>query len=89
MSRELRAKVTFTCANLLEDLQRLGRFDVILLRNVMIYFDLNTKIELVVRLQQMLQPHGYLIIGLSESLTGISSTLRMVQPSIYEATDRA
>jgi chemotaxis protein methyltransferase CheR len=91
VTRELRSRVRFHCLNLIGDFRQLGRFDVIMLRNVMIYFDLKTKIDLVLRLQQMLQPDGYLIIGLSESLTGISSTLRMVQPSIYEAvgTDRA
>jgi chemotaxis protein methyltransferase CheR len=91
MSRELRARVSFVCANLLDDLGHLGRFDVILLRNVMIYFDGDTKIDLIARLREMLQPRGYLIIGLSETLNGISSDLHAVKPSIYElvGADRA
>jgi chemotaxis protein methyltransferase CheR len=81
--RELRARVQFHCLNLMEDVRRLGRFDVIFLRNVMIYFDVDTKRDLVNRLQDMLHPAGHLIIGSSESLNSISAGLRMVEPSIY------
>ncbi|MEU8613339.1 CheR family methyltransferase [Actinoplanes sp. NPDC048791] len=81
--RELRARVEFHCLNLMEDFRRLGRFDVIFLRNVMIYFDLATKRDLVDRMQQLLFPGGFLIIGSSESLNAIPSPLRMVEPSIY------
>ncbi|MGI5240880.1 CheR family methyltransferase [Dactylosporangium sp. CA-139066] len=79
----LRERVTFLHANLLDDLGDLGRFDVILLRNVMIYFDQPTKAALVQRLQNMLHPEGHLIVSLSETLNGIPSHLRMVRPSIY------
>ncbi|GAA0744020.1 CheR family methyltransferase [Dactylosporangium roseum] len=79
----LREHVTFLHANLLHDLHDLGRFDVILLRNVMIYFDLPTKTALIQRLQEMLYPGGHLIVSLSETLNGIPSRLRMVRPSIY------
>ncbi|MEV4510067.1 CheR family methyltransferase [Dactylosporangium sp. NPDC049525] len=83
IDRALRARTTFLGANLLEDLSRLGRFDVIMLRNVMIYFETATKAEVVGRLQEMLHPGGYLIVSLSETLNGIPSRLRTVQPSIY------
>ncbi|MFI5958404.1 CheR family methyltransferase [Cryptosporangium sp. NPDC051539] len=80
---ELRARTTFVRANLMENLTGLGRFDVIFLRNVMIYFGADTKIALVERLEEMLQPGGYLIVSLSETLKGISSRLKMVEPSVY------
>lgn len=86
IDRALRARTTFLGANLLEDLSRLGRFDVILLRNVMIYFETATKVEVIGRLQEMLHPGGYLIVSLSETLNGIPSRLRAVQPSIYRLT---
>ena len=54
-----------------------------MLRNVMIYFDMETKRSLIQRLQEMLVTGGHLIIGSSESLNAIPSRLRMVQPSIY------
>ncbi|MET0492583.1 MAG: protein-glutamate O-methyltransferase [Actinoplanes sp.] len=84
VSPELRAKVEFQRVNLMEDFRQLGQFDVILLRNVMIYFDLETKRDLVPRLQATLQPGGHLIIGSSETLSAIPSDLRMIQPSVYQ-----
>jgi chemotaxis protein methyltransferase CheR len=86
IGRELRARVEFHWHNLMEDFRHLGRFDVIMLRNVMIYFDMDTKRELVPRLEEMLVPGGHLIIGTSESLNSIPSGLRMVLPSIYRRT---
>ena len=80
---QLRSRVTFLQANLMEDLSRLGRFEVILLRNVMIYFGIETKTEVIGRLQEMLHPGGYLIVSLSETLNGIASRLRPVEPSVY------
>ncbi|GAA0463532.1 chemotaxis protein methyltransferase [Paractinoplanes deccanensis] len=87
VTRELRAKVRFHCRNLNHDFRELGKFDVIFLRNVMIYFDLDTKRTLVPRLQEQLVPGGHLIIGSSESLSAIPSRLRMVEPSIYRLDD--
>jgi chemotaxis protein methyltransferase CheR len=81
--RELRGRVQFHCLNLIEDIRWLGRFDVIFLRNVMIYFELATKRDLVNRMQDALVPGGHLIIGSSESLNAIPSDLRMVEPSVY------
>ncbi|MFC7534207.1 CheR family methyltransferase [Actinoplanes sp. GCM10030250] len=83
VDRDLRSRVQFHCRNLIEDFSELGRFDVIMLRNVMIYFDMETKRSLVPRLAEMLVPGGHLIIGSSESLNAIPSRLRMVEPSIY------
>jgi chemotaxis protein methyltransferase CheR len=85
VARELRGRVTFIRANLLDRLGELGRFDVIMLRNVMIYFDTETKVALVKRLTEMLRPGGYLIVSHSESLHGIApADLRMTRPSIYQ-----
>jgi chemotaxis protein methyltransferase CheR len=83
VNRRLRARVTFRQDNLMGQLGHLGRFDVIFLRNVMIYFDPETKRGLVQRLQEMLHPGGYFIVSHSESLNGIPSRLQMIEPSIY------
>lgn len=82
--RSLRDKVTFLHANLMSDLQRLGRFDLIMVRNVMIYFDTPTKHGLVARLADMLYPGGYLMISHSESLNGFPTRVQMVAPSVYQ-----
>jgi chemotaxis protein methyltransferase CheR len=84
----LRDRTTFVCANLLGDLPAIGRFEVILLRNVMIYFDTETKTRLVQRLVQMLRPGGYLITGHAETLNGIPTHLELVEPSIYRLPGR-
>ena len=61
----------------------LGRFDVIFLRNVLIYFDQKTKTKVVERLLSALKPGGYFIVSHSESLHGITQRLAAVKPSIY------
>jgi chemotaxis protein methyltransferase CheR len=83
IDRSLVSHVTFREANLIDLPGDLGVFDVIFLRNVMIYFGTETKRVLVHRMIDSLRPGGHLILSHSETLNGISTTLRMVQPSIY------
>ncbi|MDP2901949.1 MAG: protein-glutamate O-methyltransferase CheR [Methylovulum sp.] len=83
MDAALRNRIKFIYANLIEELPDLGVFDVIFLRNVMIYFDFKTKQRLIDSIQHYLRPGGYFIVSHSESLNGINSELRMVSPSIY------
>lgn len=83
VNRELRRKVAFVHANLKQDLSSLGQFDVVFLRNVLIYFDQPTKQQVVSRLVRQLKPGGYLFVGHSESLNGISAEVVPMQPSIY------
>jgi len=79
----LRNKVTFRRLNLIEALPRLGPFDLIFLRNVMIYFDADTKRHVIQQLIQRLVPGGYLLVGHSESLQGLGIGLASVQPAVY------
>lgn len=79
----LRERVRFMQINLNEPLPKLGEFDVIFLRNVMIYFDMETKRQVVRRLLPFLRPDGHFIVSHSESLNGITDNLQMVKPSIY------
>jgi chemotaxis protein methyltransferase CheR len=82
--RELRERVRFVAANLLEEQRHLSLFDVIFLRNVMIYFGNETKADLIAKMETMLHPGGRLIIGHAETLHGISTNLKMTSPSIYQ-----
>jgi len=75
--------VMFKRVNLVEPFPWESTFDVIFCRNVMIYFDKPTQEKLVNRFHQALAKGGYLLIGLSESLTGITHPFKYIQPSIY------
>ena len=79
----LRAHTRFRQINLNTTLPEIGPFDVIFLRNVMIYFDAQTKREVVGRLSRKIRPGGHFIIGHSETLTGINEELIALQPTIY------
>lgn len=83
IERQLRNRVVFAQVNLNAELPRLGSFDVIFLRNVMIYFSGDTKRQVVARVLALLKPGGYFCIGHSESLNDISTAVLPVAPSIY------
>ena len=88
VSTELRERVTFLQANLQQSLSRLGTFDLIFLRNVMIYFDQASKQRVLHNLVQQLKPGGILFTGHAESLHGIQTTLKLLSPSIYIKGER-
>lgn len=83
VERSLRSRVKFVHANLNETLPQLGMFDVIFLRNVMIYFNGDTKRQVVARVLSLLKPGGHFCIGHSESLNDISDAVQPIAPSIY------
>lgn len=83
VTRSLRERVRFEHANLNAPLPDVGEFDVIFLRNVMIYFDLETKRDVVARLLTYLRRGGHLLIGHSETLNDVSRALEAVAPAIY------
>lgn len=80
----LREMVVFRRLNLaLPPFPMKGPMDVILCRNVMIYFDARVRERLVAEFHRLLKPGGYLLIGHTESLTGLSTPFRPLRPSIY------
>jgi chemotaxis protein methyltransferase CheR len=79
----LRKRVRFQQANLLGPLPKVGLFDVIFLRNVLIYFDLPTKRRVVDNLLPFIKPGSYFFSGHSESLTGLVDGLVPIKPAIY------
>ena len=81
---ELRQRVNFHHLNLLQGQYPFNKpFDVIFCRNVMIYFDRATQTDLIGQLSERLVPGGYLMVGHSESLSGIKHSLKLVQPAVY------
>lgn len=83
LDKKLRQKVTFSSVNLKKPIGDVGLFDVIFLRNVLIYFDAETKQKIIRQLVEKMQPEGYLFIGHSESLKGICDGLEAVIPTVY------
>jgi len=79
----LRRRVRFAQVNLNGNLAGVGDFDVVFLRNVLIYFDLPTKRRIVERIVRQMRPGGWLFIGHSESLNGLDLGLRQERPTIY------
>jgi chemotaxis protein methyltransferase CheR len=68
---ELRAMATFRKFNLMHPFSALGKFDIIFCRNVAIYFTLEDRMKLFNKIADVLEPDGFLIIGSTESLTGV------------------
>ncbi len=81
---EVRQKVTFRRLNFMEDFRFEGQLDVIFCRNVVIYFDRATQEKLFSRFCRKLVPGGYLFIGHSESLAGMTLPLVQVAPTVYK-----
>ncbi|MBB4844800.1 chemotaxis protein methyltransferase CheR [Paucibacter oligotrophus] len=82
--KELRARVKFQCANLMQPLPALPLFDVIFLRNVLIYFDASAKRAIVERVIERLKPGGVLYPGHAESLAALDLPLKAIAPAIYQ-----
>jgi chemotaxis protein methyltransferase CheR len=85
----VRERVRFARMNLNEDLKSAGEFDVIFLRNVMIYFDVDMKRRVAAALHRQLRAGGWLLIGHSESLNGVTDSFRQVRPTVYRKEHRA
>jgi chemotaxis protein methyltransferase CheR len=68
---EIRSMATFRKMNLMQPFSGLGKFDIIFCRNVAIYFTLEDRKTLFNKIADVLEPDGYLIIGSTESLTGV------------------
>jgi chemotaxis protein methyltransferase CheR len=83
IGRPLRERIRFERVNLNETLPKLGQFDVIFLRNVMIYFDTDTKAKVVSRLLPCLKPGGFFLIGHCDTLHGIAHNLEPLGIAIY------
>lgn len=82
--RDIRRHVHFRQINLLDvDVEVQEMFDIILLRNVTIYFDEVTKAKVVRAVLKKLKPGGYLIVGPSETLHGMYEDVEVCAPSIY------
>jgi chemotaxis protein methyltransferase CheR len=73
---DIRAMVQHRQLNLLRDFSQLGIFDVIFCRNVLIYFDQETKINIFNRLANATEPDGFLVLGAAETVVGLTDVFK-------------
>jgi len=76
ISPEIRAMVQYRPLNLLSDFAHLGSFDVVFCRNVLIYFDQETKIGVLNRIAKLLDPEGFLVLGAAETVVGLTDAFK-------------
>ena len=76
LNADLRSMVQYRQLNLLHDFSQLGKFDVIFCRNVLIYFDQDTKARIFDRLSKVVEPDGFMVLGAAESVVGISDAFK-------------
>ncbi|MGC1776878.1 MAG: protein-glutamate O-methyltransferase CheR [Xanthobacteraceae bacterium] len=75
---EIRAMVRYRQLNLLADFSQLGTFDLIFCRNVLIYFDQETKSDVLDRMARVTASDGYLVLGAAETVVGLTNRFKMV-----------
>lgn len=78
INRELAKNIEFRPLNLKDGYNRLGKFDIVFCRNVLIYFTTEFKKDILTRIHATLNPGGYLVVGASESVSGLSDLYEMV-----------
>ncbi len=88
VDESLKRIIRFRYQNLLEVPPGSEKYDLILCRNVMIYFDRESKRQLIRMLEDSLNPGGYLLIGHAELLTGEETRLESVYPAVYRMPRR-
>ena len=76
LNPDIRSMVQYRQLNLMHDFSQLGTFDVIFCRNVLIYFDQDTKAGIFERLAKVVEPDGFMVLGAAESVVGISDAFK-------------
>lgn len=79
ISNEIKNMVTFKKLNLQEEFNSIGRQDIIFCRNILIYFSMNFKQNILKRLAELLRPDGYLFLGASESIIMYTKEYEMLR----------
>jgi chemotaxis protein methyltransferase CheR len=80
----LKKHIKIDRVNLIEPFKITTKFDIVFCRNVMIYFDIPTKQNIVNKFYNLMTSDSYLMIGHSESLNGFEHPFKYVQPAVYK-----
>jgi chemotaxis protein methyltransferase CheR len=76
LNPDIRSMVQYRQLNLLQDFSHLDKFDVIFCRNVLIYFDQQTKVSIFDRMAKVIEPDGMLMLGAAETVVGVTDAFR-------------
>ncbi len=79
ISDKIRSMVTFREHNLMEQPTMFGKFDVVFIRNVLIYFDQSTKTQVLERVATVMNPQGYLLLGAAETVIGVTKKFQAMK----------
>ncbi len=79
ISSQIRRMVTFKYTNLLDNFSQLGIFDVVFCRNVLIYFDVGTKRDVLERMAAIMRPQGVLVLGGAETVLGLTAAFQPME----------
>ena len=83
ITKEIKDEVLFRKLNLMDEFPFKRRMHIVFLRNVMIYFDKETKDELIAKVYEAMEPGGYLFVGRTETIDRSGTPFHMIQPSIF------
>lgn len=83
ITKEIKDEVLFRRLNLMDEFPFKRKMHIVFLRNVMIYFDKETKEELIRKVYDVMEPGGYLFVGKTETIDRSSIPFQMIQPSIF------
>lgn len=84
INQDIKKQVTFKTFNLMDNIQSRNKYDVIFCRNVMIYFNQDTKINLVNRFYEATKMDGHLMIGHAETIQRGQTKYKYICPAIYK-----
>lgn len=76
ISSQLRSMVQYRKLNLLENFSSLGQFDIVFCRNVLIYFDNQTKVDILGRIGKLMAADGFLVLGAAETVVGLTDAFK-------------
>jgi chemotaxis protein methyltransferase CheR len=75
---EIRSMVQYRPFNLLSDFSQLGIFDAVYCRNVLIYFDQQTKVDVLERVARITEADGFLVLGAAETVVGLTEAFKPI-----------
>ncbi len=81
ISPAIKQMVQYRPLNLLDSYAALGQFDIVFIRNVLIYFEQAAKVEILERVAKQMSPDGYMVLGAAETVVGLTDAFRPVTGS--------